>query len=44
MNYFVLLENHANAEGYNFMPEKMFSGIKSDFFFVLLDSRGSILL
>ena len=33
MNFFVLLENHGNAEGgYNFVPEKMFSGIKSDFF------------
>ena len=25
--------------GYNSVPEKMFSGIKSDFFLVLLDSR-----
>ena len=41
MNFLVLLENHGNAEGgYNFVPEKMFSGIKSDFFLVLLDSRG----
>ena len=27
--------------GYSFVPEKMFSGIKSDFSRVLLDSRGS---
>ena len=41
VNFFVLLENHGNAEGvYNFVPEKMFSGIKRDFFRVLLDSRG----
>ena len=42
MNFLVLLENHGNVEGrgYNFVPEKMFSGIKSDFFLVLLDSRG----
>ena len=32
MNIFVLLENHGNAGEYNFVPEKMFSGIKSDFF------------
>ena len=33
MNFFVLLEYHGNAEGgYDFVPEKMFSDIKSDFF------------
>ena len=36
MNFFVLLENHGNAEGggggYNFVPEKMVTRIKSDFF------------
>ena len=31
MNFLVLLENHGNAEGYNFVPEKMFLGIKRDF-------------
>ena len=40
MNFFVLLENHGNAEGYNFLPEQTFSGLKSDFFRVLPDSRG----
>ena len=30
------------GRGYNFVPGKMFSGIKSDFFEVLLDSRGKI--
>ena len=33
MNFFHLLKNHGNAEGgYNFVPEKMFSSIKGDFF------------
>ena len=33
MNFFVSHENHGNAEveGYNFVSEKMFAGIKSDF-------------
>ena len=31
MNFFVSLENQGNAEGYNFRPKKMLSGIKSDF-------------
>ena len=32
INFFVLLENHGNeGGGYNFVPEMMFSCIKSDF-------------
>ena len=33
MKFLFLLENNGNAEGggYNFVPEKVFSGIKSDF-------------
>ena len=38
---FVSLQSHGNTEGgYKFVPEKMFSGIKSDFSRVLLDSSG----
>ena len=32
MKFLFLLENNGNAEGYNFVPEKVFSGIKTDFF------------
>ena len=44
MNFVFSLENQGNAEGrgrsYNFGPEIMFLGIKSDFSRIFLDSRG----
>ena len=38
--FFVLLQNHRNAGGHKFVPEKMFSGIKSDCSRALLITGG----
>ena len=40
MSFLVSHENQENAEGYNFELKRMFSGIKSDFSRILIDSRG----
>ena len=40
MNFLFCLKTMEIQRGCNFVPEKMFSGIKSVFFLVLLDSRG----
>ena len=41
MNFVVFLEKHGNVEGmYRFVPEKTFSGIKSDFIFSFVRFQG----
>ena len=42
MIFLFCLKTMEMQRGYNVVPEKVFSGIKSDFFQVLLDLRGYI--